>query len=172
MMLHRPVAGEQEHIWYASSNDLIHWSHPGILIPERGGPWWDGLKLGAGAPPIRTDEGWLLIYHGVKGVAGNLLYRLGLALLDTNNHRRVIARTAEWVFSPTADYERRGDALNVVYTCGALVRGEEVWMYYGAADYCICLATAPIADLLRAVHELDYIHILLERGASPPELLL
>ena len=171
LMLHRPVAGDQEHIWYASSNDLTHWSHPGILIPERGGPWWDGLKLGAGAPPIRTEEGWLLIYHGVKGVAGNLLYRLGLALLDPQNHRRVIARTADWVFSPDAEYERRGDAPNVVYTCGALLRGDEVWMYYGAADYCICLATAKLSDLLRAVHELDYLHILHERGENPPELL-
>jgi predicted GH43/DUF377 family glycosyl hydrolase len=172
LMLHRPVAGDQEHIWYASSNDLIHWSRPGILIPERGGPWWDGLKLGAGAPPIRTEEGWLLIYHGVKGVAGNLLYRLGLALLDAENHRRVIARTAEWVFTPEAEYERRGDAPNVVYTCGALVRGDEVWMYYGAADYCIALAIAKLSDLLRAVHELDYIHILQERGEKPPEMSL
>ncbi len=170
LMLHRPVAGNQEHIWYASSNDLIHWSHPGILIPERGGPWWDGLKLGAGAPPLRTKEGWLLIYHGVKEIANRPIYRLGLALLDSANHRHVIARTAEWVFSPEAEYERRGDAPNVVYTCGALLRGDEVWMYYGAADFCICLATAKLADLLEAVHALDYVQRLRMDG-TPPELL-
>ncbi|MCL5958849.1 MAG: glycosidase, partial [Chloroflexi bacterium] len=66
VMLHRPVTAGQEHIWYVSSDDLVHWSQPGVLLPERGGPWWDGLKIGVGAPPIRTDQGWLLIYHGVK----------------------------------------------------------------------------------------------------------
>ncbi|HOF88393.1 MAG TPA: glycosidase [Armatimonadota bacterium] len=157
LMLHRPVAGDQEHIWYASSDDLLHWSHPGVLLPERGGPWWDGLKLGAGAPPIRTEEGWLLIYHGVKEIANRPLYRLGLALLDRTNHRKVIARASEWIFSPEAPYERQGDAPNIVYTCGAHLCGDEVWMYYGAADYCICLATAKLAELLEAVRRSDYL---------------
>jgi predicted GH43/DUF377 family glycosyl hydrolase len=169
MMLHRPAAGDQEHVWYASSDDLVHWSHPGILMAERGGPWWDSNRLGAGAPPIRTDEGWLLIYHGAKMVANAPVYRLGLALLDRQNHRRVIARSAEWVFGPEMPYERIGDAANVVYTCGALVRGEDVWMYYGAADCSICLATAKLADLLRAVRELDYLHALKK---TPPELMV
>jgi predicted GH43/DUF377 family glycosyl hydrolase len=138
-------------------------------MAERGGPWWDSNRLGAGAPPIRTDEGWLLIYHGAKMVANAPVYRLGLALLDRQNHRRVIARSAEWVFGPEMPYERIGDAANVVYTCGALVRGEDVWMYYGAADCSICLATAKLADLLRAVRELDYLHALKK---TPPELMV
>ncbi|MHB0934945.1 MAG: glycoside hydrolase family 130 protein [Armatimonadota bacterium] len=168
LMLHRPVAGDQEHIWYASSNDLVHWSHPGVLIPERGGPWWDGLKLGAGAPPIRTEQGWLLIYHGVKEIAGRLIYRLGLALLDLTNHRHVIARSSEWVFGPETSYEQTGTAPNVIYTCGAVVRGDEVWMYYGAAEACTCLATASLSELLKAVHEYNFLQEL-PHPDTPPE---
>lgn len=156
LMLHRPEAGRQEHIWYATSNDLLHWSHPGVLMVERGGGWWDGAKIGAGPPPIKTSEGWLMIYHGVKFIAGGPVYRVGLALLDAQNHRNVIARTTEWVFGPEAPYERSGDAPNVVFPCGAIQRGDEIWMYYGACDAYICLATAKLSDLLRTVRELDY----------------
>lgn len=158
MLLHRPMVGTgEEHIWYAFSEDLLHWTNPGILMPERGGPWWDGLRIGAGAPPIETEEGYLMIYHGVKEVAARPVYRLGLALLDRMNPRHVTARTSSWVFGPEAPYEQTGIAPNIVYTCGAVLRGDEVWMYYGAADTCICLATAKVRDLLHVVHDLDYI---------------
>lgn len=158
LLLHRPVTGGQEHIWYACSpHDLSHWSLPGILLPERGGPWWDGLRIGVGAPPIETDEGWLLIYHGVKEMGNRPVYRLGLALLDRENPRKVLARASEWVFAPETDYEQRGLVPNVIYTCGALVRGDELWMYYGAADTAIGLATAKVTDLLAFVREHDFL---------------
>ncbi len=159
LLLHRPVTGGQEHVWYAcSDHDLDHWSHPGILLPERGGPWWDGLRIGVGAPPLLTEEGWLLIYHGVKDMAGHPVYRLGLALLDREDPRKVLARASEWVFGPEAEFERHGLVPNVVYTCGALLRGDEVWMYYGAADTAIGLATARTSDLLAFVQRHDYLH--------------
>lgn len=159
LLLHRPVTGGQEHIWYAcSDHDFSHWSHPGVLLPERGGPWWDGLRIGGGAPPLATDEGWLLIYHGVKEMGGHPVYRLGLALLDLENPRKVLARSSDWVFSPETDYEQRGLVPNVVYTCGAVQQGDEVWMYYGAADTVIGLAVAHVNDLLQFVHEHDYLH--------------
>ena len=151
VLLHRPVTGGQEHIWHAISEDLVHWSRPGMLMEERGGPWWDGLRVGVGAMPIPTPEGWLLIYHGVKEVATHPIYRLGLALLRRSEPRHVIARCDEWVFGPEAPYELEGDAPNVVFTCGALVRDGVVWMYYGAADTRVCLATAELSDLLDAV---------------------
>ena len=157
-MLHRPVTGGQEHIWYVCSpHDLQHWSQPGILLPERGGPWWDGLRIGVGAPPVLTDEGWLLIYHGVKDMGNRPVYRLGLALLDRENPRKVLARASEWVFAPETNYEQQGLVPNVVYTCGALLRGEEVWMYYGAADTVIGLAIAKVDDLLAFVHTHDFL---------------
>lgn len=158
IMLHRPVTGGGEHVWYACSNDLLHWALPGALLTARGGPWWDGLKVGSGAPPIRTDKGWLVIYHGVKDMGGRPIYRLGLALLDRDNPRKMLARSSDWIFAPEAEYEQRGLVPDVVYTCGALERGGEVWMYYGAADTVIGLAVAKTADLLDFVLEHDSVN--------------
>ncbi|MCL4534167.1 MAG: glycosidase [Bacteroidetes bacterium] len=158
VMLHRPVTGGQEHIWYVSSPDLKDWTRPGVLLPQRSGPWWDGLRVGVGAPPIQTDQGWLLIYHGVKEMGARPVYRLGLALLDLDNPRKMLARASEWVFAPETDYEQRGLVPNVVYSCGAIGRGDELWMYYGASDTVIGLATAKMTDLLDFVRENDYLH--------------
>ncbi len=110
LMLHRPETSSGEHIWYASSDDLLHWALPDVLLPTNGGPWWDGLRVGTGAPPIRTEKGWLLIYHGVKEAGhGHPIYRLGLALLDLEDprscwralpigslHRRLNMSSAGW----------------------------------------------------------------------------
>jgi len=159
LMLHRPVTGDQEHIWFVCSpHDLQHWGNPGVLLAERGGPWWDGLRIGVGAPPIETDEGWLLIYHGVKDMGNRPVYRLGVALLDRDDPRKVLARASEWIFAPETDYEQRGLVPNVVYTCGALRRGDEVWMYYGGADTVIGLATARLEDLITFARKHDYLH--------------
>lgn len=158
IMLHRPVTGGQEHIWYASANgDLSHWGQPGVLMPQNGGPWWDALRIGVGAPPLLTDQGWLLIYHGVKELGSRPVYRLGLALLDLDDPRKVLARTSDWVFAPEASYEQNGLVPGVVFTCGAICRGDEVWMYYGAADTVIGLATAKMSDLLAFVCSNDYL---------------
>jgi len=80
-VLHRPDAGGDEHIWSAYSPDLIHWVEPHSVLSEEGGAAWDNIKVGAGAPPILIEKGWLLIYHGVKGYGGHLVYRVGVALL-------------------------------------------------------------------------------------------
>lgn len=148
MMLHRPSSGEAEHIWIAESPDLVFWGKPRLVLPERGGTWWDGERVGAGAVPIETEAGWLVIYHGVKVVAGVPNYRLGVALLDRDDPGRVVSRCAHPVLSPEAPYERVGNGLNIVFTCGALVREGTVWLYYGAADSCVALAQARLADLV------------------------
>jgi beta-1,4-mannooligosaccharide/beta-1,4-mannosyl-N-acetylglucosamine phosphorylase len=158
MMLHRPVTGGQQHIWYAMGNhDFTCWSHPGILLVERGGPWWDGLRIGCGAPPIRTEHGWLLLYHGAKEMGQRPLYRLGAALLDLHNPRKVLARASSWIFAPEAYYERQGLVPGVVFTCGAVPRGDELWMYYGAADTVVGLATAKISNVVQFVLDHDYL---------------
>ena len=149
-VLHRPAAGDIEHIWSARSPDLIHWGMPHCILVERGGPWWDGVKVGAGAPPVLTDEGWLLIYHGVKMFGGNMVYRAGLALLDREEPHKVLARTPGWVFGPEAPYEVSGVMPNVVFPTGCLLRGDELWVYYGAADTSVCLARAKLGDALAA----------------------
>lgn len=153
VMLHRPVAGELEHIWVTCSPDLVHWGAPRCLIPERSGPWWDAHRVGAGAPPIETDAGWLLIYHGVKVTVGGAIYRLGLALADKADPTKLLCRAPSWVMSPQESYEHQGDVPNVVYTCGAVVREDEVWLYYGASDACVCLARAKLSRLLEYVQE-------------------
>ncbi len=99
-------------------------------------------------PPIETEAGWLVIYHGVKSVVGVPIYRLGAALLDLKEPHRLIGRTRRWLLSPQEHYERTGDAPNVVFTSGGFVRGDDLWIYYGAADSCICLATAKLSDVL------------------------
>lgn len=154
VLLHRPVTGAGEHIWYAQSDgDLTQWTSPGLLLDARGGPYWDGLRVGVGAPPIETDRGWLLIYHGVKEMAGRPVYRLGLALLGRNDPRQVIARCNGWLFAPEADYEQHGLVPGVVYTCGALPLDDQIWMYYGAADTSIALAVAKTDELMDFLEE-------------------
>jgi predicted GH43/DUF377 family glycosyl hydrolase len=147
-LLHRPSSGGAEHIWAAASPDLLFWGKPKLVLPERGGTWWDGERVGAGTVPIETPEGWLVIYHGVKVVAGIPNYRLGVALLDREDPTRVISRCAHPVLTPQAPYERVGNGLNVVFTCGALVRDGTVWLYYGAGDSCVALARARLDDLV------------------------
>ena len=152
-LIHRPVPASSDlgtHIWLSWSPDLRHWGDAGVLIPARRGGWWDAGKVGLGPPPLLTDVGWLVCYHGVRVTASGSIYRLGLALLDREHPDRVIARSNEWVFGPHADYERQGDVADVVFPCGWLLRddGDTVDMYYGAADSVVCLATASLRELI------------------------
>ena len=149
-MLHRPSGGGAG-VWISYSPDLVYWGKPSVVIPARGDPWWDGVRVGTGLPPIETEEGWLVVYHGVKEVAGGPIYRIGAALLDLEQPRRLVARTRRWLLSPEEDYERIGDASNVVFSCGGIVRNGKLWMYYGAADSSICLATVAISEILSAI---------------------
>ena len=154
-MLHRPsVSGGS--IWVSFSPDLAYWGRPSVVIPVRGGPWWDGQRVGACLPPIRTDAGWLVIYHGVKEVAGGPIYRLGAALLDLAEPQKLIGRSRTWLLAPRESYERTGDAANVVFACGGLIRDDCLHVYYGAADSCICLATAKLSDVLELASNTEW----------------
>jgi len=147
-MLHRPSTGGGS-IWLSYSPDLTFWGKAELVLPTRSGPWWDGMRVGAGLPPIETKKGWLLIYHGVKELAGSPIYRLGGAMLDLKQPHKLLARTRRWLLSPQEPYERFGDAGNVVFACGGFVRDGELWVYYGSADSSVCLAKAD----MNAVHE-------------------
>ncbi|MFZ9011435.1 MAG: glycosidase, partial [Anaerohalosphaeraceae bacterium] len=118
------------------------------LIRAREGSWWDASKIGLSAPPLETSEGWLILYHGVRSTASGSIYRLGLALLDLNDPRKMIRRSDEWIFGPKASYEREGDVDDVVFPCGWIEKDGIVDMYYGAADSCIALASAQLKDLV------------------------
>ncbi len=150
-MLHRPVPKSAilgAHIWLSFSPNLRHWGEHHEIIQAREGGWWDSNKIGLCAPPMQTEEGWLILYHGVRTTASGSIYRLGLALLDLENPARIIRRTDEWIFGPKAHYEREGDVDDVVFPCGWIKRKEKVFIYYGAADSRICIATADFNELV------------------------
>ena len=156
-LLHRPVPNYAQmgaHIWISFSPDLRHWGDMTLLLPAERGGLWDTGKIGLGPPPLETDHGWLICYHGVKSTAAGAIYRLGLALLDRDDPRKVLARSSEWVFGPEAPYEQAGDVPNVVFPCGWVVDadGDSIRMYYGAADTSIGVATASVRGLLDHLH--------------------
>jgi len=153
VLFHRPktqFGGAHGEILLSRSEDLISWSAPEQVLQPREGAWWDSLRIGLGPPPLRTDYGWLLVYHGVKETISGDIYRVGLALLDLDEPTRVLRRLPGWVLAPLAPYERTGDVPNVVFPCGLIhdPATDEVRLYYGAADSSICLATARLGDLL------------------------
>ncbi len=150
-MLHRPTAGPLENIWIAESDDLIHWGNPCCVLEECDQPGWDSGKVGTGPTPIETPDGWLLIFHGVQQVENGWVYRVGLALLELENPSNLIARTANWVFGPTLPYEMEGNKPGIVFPTGAVVRDGIVFLYYGAADTSVALATAPLDRLLQSL---------------------
>lgn len=150
-MIHRPVTSQpapKANIWLSFSPDLKHWGDHQVLLAAREGGWWDANKVGMSPPPLLCDEGWLLMYHGVRTTISGGIYRLGLALLDRDDPTKVLRRSDEWLFTPTEAYEREGDVDEVVFPCGWLLIGDDVRLYYGAADTCVAVATARLTDLL------------------------
>jgi predicted GH43/DUF377 family glycosyl hydrolase len=144
--LHRPsnvyIGGP--YIWLAHSPDLRNWGGHQCIARTRPGTW-DEQRVGAGAAPIRTERGWLEIYHGADA---NSRYCLGALLLDSDNPVRVLARSKEPIMEPIAEYEKTGFFGNVVFTNGHVVDGDTLTIYYGASDEVICGARFSIAEIL------------------------
>ncbi|MCM8832755.1 MAG: glycosidase [Candidatus Omnitrophica bacterium] len=151
-LIHRPIIRGEGHIWISYSPDLVHWGNHKILLPVRGG-MWDCHRVGLGCPPIETEKGWLIIYHGIRYTASIPIYRVGLALLDLENPEKVISRAKNWVFSPEKEYERIGNAMNVVFPTGYIIRNKEIFLYYGCGDRTISLAFANFSEILDIVQE-------------------
>ena len=147
--LHRPSSPALggNYIWLAESLDLIHWGNHRCLAQSRSGQW-DSARVGAGAAPIRTPEGWLEIYHGADHTNR---YCLGALLLDLQQPWKVLARSREPIMEPRADYERTGFFGNVVFTNGHVVDGDLVTLYYGASDSVICGARFSIREILASL---------------------
>lgn len=149
-MIHRPVTDLGAHMWISYSPDLHNWGGHRLLLPARRGAWWDANKIGLSPPPIETDRGWLLMYHGVRQHASGSIYRLGLALMDKDHPEICLLRSQSWMFGPEASYEISGDVPYAVFPCGCTVLGDgdTVRIYYGAADTSICVATGSIKKML------------------------
>ena len=148
--LHRPSSPSigGNYIWIAESPDMEHWGHHRCIATTRKG-YWDSARVGAGAAPIKTEMGWLEIYHGADS---NHRYCLGALLLDLNDPTRVIARSSDPIMSPDASYEQTGFFGNVVFTNGHLIDGDRVTLYYGASDEVICGATLSISEILKSLN--------------------
>ena len=144
--LHRPssVAIGGNFIWLAESPDGIHWGNHQCIIKTRKG-LWDSARVGAGAAPIKTEQGWLEIYHGANA---DHQYCLGAFLMDVNDPSKVISRTLKPIMKPTENYELSGFFGHVVFTNGHVVNGDELTIYYGAADEFVCGAKFSIAEIL------------------------
>ncbi|HLZ61082.1 MAG TPA: glycoside hydrolase family 130 protein [Ktedonosporobacter sp.] len=147
--LHRPTmpGSGKNHIWLCKSPDLLHWGEHSCIIETRPG-MWDAARVGAGASPIRTQEGWLEIYHGADE---NHRYCLGAVLFDLDDPGRVIARSQQPLMEPVMEYEVAGFFGSVVFTNGLLVDGDRLIMYYGASDHVVCAATLSIAEVLASL---------------------
>ena len=155
LALHRPMPSGlgRPAIWVASSADLTSWGDH-RLVAEARGDSWDDEKVGGGAVPFRVrsgnrgsdDDAWLAVYHGVTRLSHT--YSLGALLLDGRDPGRVIGRSRGPILSPEAPYEREGFFGGVVFTCGLLVDGDLVRIYYGAADGVTAVADLSLEEIL------------------------
>lgn len=132
------------------SEDLLQWTEAEIVIrPEYP---WEGGRIGGATPPLKTDKGWLVFYHGVENADPDhrtVIYRLGVMLLDLESPQKVIARHPNFIMEPEAYYEKTGLYIpNVIFPTGAVLKENKVWLYYGVCDTAIALATAPLDRLL------------------------
>ena len=144
--LHRPSSPQLggNYIWLAQSPDLLHWGNHQCLATTRQGKW-DSARVGSGAAPIKTEAGWLEIYHGANA---SHRYCLGALLLDLDNPSIVLARSNEPIMEPQAEYELTGFFGNVIFTNGHWVEGDTIHLYYGASDEVVCQADFSIREIL------------------------
>jgi predicted GH43/DUF377 family glycosyl hydrolase len=117
-----------------------------VMTPRPG--MWDEKKVGMSVPPIKTDKGWLLLYHGISDHG---TYRIGAVLLDKRDPTIILARTTDFLFEPREKYEKEGQIGNVVFPCGAVVVKDMIHMYYGAADSVINVASLSLKKLLASL---------------------
>jgi beta-1,2-mannobiose phosphorylase / 1,2-beta-oligomannan phosphorylase len=134
-------------IWICYSDNLIDWSEPKLIaVPEQE---WECAKIGGATPPLRTEKGWLTLYHGVDR---DRVYRVGAMLLDLENPEKVVARAKNFVMEPEEYYEKFGLFIpNVVFPTGNIIKDGLLYIYYGCADTSISLATVPVEELLEYI---------------------
>ncbi len=143
-LLYRAGVGET---FLAKSDVLDQWWER-YSIFDRRADFWDNERVGVGAPPIETEKGWLLFYHGIDE---KNMYRLGIMILDLNDPLKILYRSPEPIFEPETDYEKVGYIPNVVFTCGAIEKDGQYFVYYGAADQVIGVATIDKQSVLKLI---------------------
>ncbi len=151
-MLHRPkdyigarYGVEHPSIWIKSSSDLMSWDEEPSSVLMSGNGGWE-IKIGGNTPPIRTNEGWLMLYHGVDD---KFVYRIGAAILDIDDPTKVLYRTQDFIMEPESEIEKCGlYKWGVVFPCGNVVVDGVLYVYYGASDQYCSVATANLDELL------------------------
>lgn len=150
--LDRPnTGGNFGDMWISYSPDLVYWGRSKCVLRSSDVRWaW--TKIGPGAVPIRTEKGWLDIFHGVRTqCAQHYVYQLGVCLHDLEDPSKIVARSEEAILWPEVDYELFGQTPSVVFTSGAVVEPDgSVKLYYGAADTVQCVALTTVSRLLAA----------------------
>lgn len=148
-------------IYISESPDLVHWGRHRQVMRSGANGWWEGMKIGGGTV-IETDEGWLLLYHGVSSTCNGYVYSMGAALLDIDEPSKVLYRCAEAILPPEMPYETTGFVNNVVFPCAALTDAAtgRIAIYYGCADTYTGVAFTEVNTLV------DYVkaHSKLGRG--------
>lgn len=144
-------------IYCSRSKDLVYWGRHRYVFGTAGG--WQSTKVGPGPTPIETDEGWLMIYHGVLTSCNGFVYRMGAALLDIDEPWKVLGRAAWYILGPELPYEQVGDVPNVTFPCAALTDADtgRICIYYGCADTVTGLAFTTADELLAFIkaHPMD-----------------
>jgi predicted GH43/DUF377 family glycosyl hydrolase len=147
--MHRPMQWHGEGfpnkfpgIWIAACDDLLEWKDMQLLAKGEH-PWEE--KVGANNPPLKTEHGWLQIYHGV---GADKQYRLGALLLDLEDPTKVTHRTPEPLYEPTEDYETQGFYKGVCFPCGHVVLNDTYFLYYGGGDVHCAVCTAPLQEFI------------------------
>lgn len=158
--LERPQGQSEGDIYISYSPDLIHWGRTKLFL-EKYTRYWESIKVGPAAPPVKTDEGWLVLYHGCRKGMNGYIYMMGALLCDLEEPAYIIGKCNEPIMSPEEYYERVGIVGNVVFPTAAIPKGDELWVYYGAADTCIGLAFGSIKELVEACKKNPW------RGQSP-----
>jgi beta-1,4-mannooligosaccharide/beta-1,4-mannosyl-N-acetylglucosamine phosphorylase len=156
LLLHRP--SDPAHtpfgdIFLSESPDLVHWGRHRKVMSRGSKGWWEGMKIGAGAVPVETSVGWLLLYHGVSSTCNGYVYSFGAAILDRDRPAKVLYRARDYLITPEMPYETTGFVPNVAFPCACLCDPPtgRMAIYYGAADTFVALAYSRAEELVRWV---------------------
>ncbi|WP_394526055.1 glycosylase [Lacrimispora sp. JR3] len=158
MMLSRP--SDSGHtpfgdIYLSESPDMVYWGKHRHVMGKNGDHWWENVKIGGGAAPIETTEGWLLFYHGVTGTCNGLVYSIGGAILDRDQPSIVKYRCANFLLTPQEWYEERGFVPNVTFPCATIhdAKTGRIAIYYGAADSYVGLAFTTVHEVVAYIKD-------------------
>lgn len=141
-------------IFLSESSDLVYWGkHRHVM--GKGAAWWENLKIGGGAAPIETSEGWLLFYHGVTGTCNGYVYSIGGAILDLEQPSVVRYRCEEFLLTPEVWYEERGFVPNVTFPCATVQDADtgRIAIYYGCADTYVGVAFTQVDEIVAYIQE-------------------